>query len=97
MTTWWDKEIPYKTDLQGAHERIRAYVQKRFGQEVPDVLRQFLEYYEAIEPDLVVTASHATEINLEMPGSVGNIRCRDGRLYVEDLYGIGTAAWYIFP
>ena len=33
------KEIPYKTDLQGAHERIRAYVQKRFGQEVPDVLR----------------------------------------------------------
>ena len=77
------KEIPYKTDLQGAHERIRAYVQKRFGQEVPDVLRQFLEYYEAIEPDLVVTASHATEINLEMPGSVGNIRCRDGRLYVD--------------
>ena len=33
--------------------------------------------------DLVVTASHATEINLEMPGSVGNIRCRDGRLYVD--------------
>ena len=47
------------------------------------MLRQFLEYYEAIEPDLVVTASHATEINLEMPGSVGNIRCRDGRLYVD--------------
>lgn len=77
------KSIPYKTDLQGANPMIRSFVEKRFGKEVPDVLRQFLEYYESYEPDLVVTASHATENNLEMPGSVGNIRCRDGRLYVD--------------
>ena len=77
------KEIAYRTDMAGANEYIREFVEKRFGKDVPDVLRQFLEYYEGYEPDLVVTASHATEENLEMPGSVGNIRCRDGRLYVD--------------
>ena len=76
-------EIEYRTDMTGANERIRRFVEKRFGKDVPDVLRQFLEYYEGYEPDLVVTASHATEDNLEMPGSVGNLRCRDGRLYVD--------------
>lgn len=75
--------IAYVTDLAGANERIRDFVHRRFGDSVPDVLRQFLEYYESYEPDLVVTASHATENNLEMPGSVGNLRCRDGRLYVD--------------
>ena len=77
------KEIAYRTDMAGANEYIREFVEKRFGKDVPDVLRQFLEYYEGYEPDLVVTASHATEENLEMPGSVGNIRCRAGRLYVD--------------
>lgn len=77
------RPIAYRTDLAGANERIRNFVQRRFGDTVPDVLRQFLEFYESYEPDLVVTASHATEKNLEMPGSVGNIRCRDGRLYVD--------------
>lgn len=76
-------EIKYRTDLEGANEKIKEFVQKRFGDDIPDVLRQFLEYYESYVPDLVVTASHATENNLEMPGSVGNLRCRDGRLYVD--------------
>ncbi|HJB43973.1 MAG TPA: hypothetical protein IAB87_04205 [Candidatus Coprenecus merdipullorum] len=76
-------EIEYRTDMAGANEHIQKFVEKRFGKDVPDVLRQFLEYYEGYEPDLVVTASHATENNLEMPGSVGNLRCRDGRLYVD--------------
>ena len=76
-------EIEYRTDMAGANEGIRRFVERRFGKDVPDVLRQFLKYYETVEPDLVVTASHATENNLEMPGSVGNIRCRDGRLYVD--------------
>lgn len=77
------RRISYVTDMTGANGRIREYVHRRFGDSVPDVLRQFLEFYEGYEPDLVVTASHATENNLEMPGSVGNLRCRDGRLYVD--------------
>ena len=77
------REIAYRTDMAGANGRIREFVGRRFGSDVPDVLRQFLEYYESYEPDLLVTASHATENNLEMPGSVGNLRCRDGRLYVD--------------
>lgn len=77
------REITYRTNMDGVKERIRKSVERRFGKDVPDVLRQFLEYYESYEPDLVVTASHATENNLEMPGSVGNLHCRDGRLIVD--------------
>ena len=77
------RRIEYTADMSGANPSIRKFVEQNFGKNVPDVLRQFLEFYESSDPDLVVTASHATENNLEMPGSVGNIRCRDGRLYVD--------------
>lgn len=49
----------------------------------PDLLREFCEFYAACDPDLVTTASHATERNLEMPFSVGNLRARDGALYAD--------------
>ena len=77
------RKITYKTNMNGVKERIQKMVEKKFGKDVPDVLRQFLEYYEGYEPDLLVTASHATERNLEMPGSVGNLHCRDGRIFVD--------------
>ena len=49
----------------------------------PDLLRDFCDYYAAYDPDLITTASHATERNLEMPYSVGNLRCADGALYAD--------------
>lgn len=49
----------------------------------PDLLRDFCDFYAAYDPDLVTTASHATERNLEMPYSVGNLRCADGALYAD--------------
>lgn len=48
------------------------------------VLTKFTELYEAINPDLVVTAAHATQRNLEMPFSLGNLKPRDGKLYADD-------------
>ena len=54
---------------------------------VPEkVLPKFTELYEAINPDLVVTAAHATQRNLEMPFSLGNLKPRDGKLYAEDRF-----------
>lgn len=50
------------------------------------VLRRFTELYAAYNPDLVVTAAHATENNLEMPFSLGNFKARDGHLYAEDRF-----------
>lgn len=47
------------------------------------VLEQFYTLYTTRHPDLVVTASHATERNLEMPYSLGNIRPDNGRLYAD--------------
>lgn len=50
------------------------------------VLRKFTGLYAEYDPDLVVTAAHATENNLEMPFSLGNIKARDGLLYAEDRF-----------
>ncbi|MDR2039719.1 MAG: hypothetical protein LBQ60_17500 [Bacteroidales bacterium] len=51
-----------------------------------EVLKKFTDLYEKYRPDLVVTAAHATEKNLEMPFSLGNIKSRDGVLYAEDRF-----------
>jgi zinc protease len=50
------------------------------------VLCKFTELYAAYDPDLIVTAAHATQKNLEMPYSLGNLKPRDGRLYAEDRF-----------
>ena len=44
------------------------------------VLPKFMELYAGYDPDLVVTAAHATERNLEMPFSLGFIIPEDGHL-----------------
>lgn len=53
-----------------------------------EVLQKFYDIYETYEPDLVVTAAHATEKNLEMPFSLGNIKSKDGVLYADFPAGI---------
>ena len=50
------------------------------------VLPKFTELYVAYDPDLIVTAAHATQQNLEMPYSLGNLKPRDGKLYAEDRF-----------
>lgn len=50
------------------------------------VLRKFTDLYAEYDPDLVVTAAHATQKNLEMPYSLGNLKPRNGRLYAEDRF-----------
>ena len=48
-----------------------------------DEMQKFFDIYAEINPDLVVTAAHATERNLEMPFSLGNIKPKDGVLYMD--------------
>lgn len=48
-----------------------------------DEMQAFYNIYEQYAPDLVVTASHASEYNLEMPFSLGNIKSKDGILYMD--------------
>ena len=50
------------------------------------VLRKFTDLYAEFDPDLIVTAAHATQSNLEMPYSLGNLKPRGGRLYAEDRF-----------
>ena len=51
-----------------------------------EVLPKFTELYADFDPDLIVTAAHATQQNLEMPYSLGNIKPRNGKLYAEDRF-----------
>ena len=55
----------------------------RLSSLLPNTLPIFDQIYTEFDPDLLVTASHATERNLEMPFSSGNIMCRDGKLYLD--------------
>ena len=50
------------------------------------VLRKFTDLYAEFDPDLIVTAAHATQKNLEMPYSLGNLKPRGGKLYAEDKF-----------
>lgn len=50
------------------------------------VLDKFRELYEAYDPDLIVTAAHATQQNLEMPYSLGHIKPRNGKLYTQNIF-----------
>ena len=51
-----------------------------------EVLPKFTELYADFDPDLIVTAAHATQQNLEMPYSLGNLKPRNGKLYAEDRF-----------
>ena len=49
----------------------------------PNTLQAFYDIYSTYDADVIFTASHATERNLEMPYSTGNILCKDGRLFAD--------------
>lgn len=69
-----------------------GYKNGRDGEIVTDtiakeqVLDKFKELYESYDPDLVVTAAHATQQNLEMPYSLGHVKPRDGKLYTQNIF-----------
>ncbi|MDE7074806.1 MAG: hypothetical protein K2O69_07160, partial [Odoribacter sp.] len=59
-----------------------------------NILDKWVEKYKELDPDLLITSSHATEHNLEMPFSVGNLKADAGRLYADFMtreYLEGTA------
>ncbi len=59
----------------------------RTGMVAPEeVLPKFTELYAEYDPDLIVTAAHATQQNLEMPYSLGNLKPRNGKLYAKDRF-----------
>ena len=51
---------------------------------VEDRLKKFSDMYAAYDPDLVVTAFHATERDLQIRYSTGEIRAKDGIMYFND-------------
>lgn len=46
-------------------------------------MTKFYDLYKKYDPDVIVTASHATEYNLEMPYSLGNVKSKNGQLYMD--------------
>jgi len=41
----------------------------------------FIDYFENLNLDLLITSAHASQRNLEMPFSMGNIICKNGKLF----------------
>lgn len=68
---WWGER------KAGMRETVRGQAGKW------NILAKWVEKYKELDPDLLITSSHATEHNLEMPFSVGNLKADAGRLYAD--------------
>ncbi len=72
----------HKKGLWGEKESAEADTVRHYMNPV-ETLGKFYDLYTKYNPDLVVTAAHATEKNLEMPFSLGNLRPKEGKLYAD--------------
>ncbi len=70
-----ERKVEIPDHRKGEFRRIRP--------NSPDLLGEFYDMYRDYSPDLLVTASHATEYNLEMPRSLGNVISEKGELYAN--------------
>ncbi len=52
----------------------------------------FARFWQEIDPECIVTSSHATERNLEMPFSMGNIVAKDEKLFATPEVGDASRA-----
>lgn len=52
-----------------------------------EAVRTFSELYKKYDPDLIVTAFHATERNLVMPFYEGSFLCKDGKIIAQSSKG----------
>lgn len=48
-----------------------------------EILNKWVEKYREIDPDFIISSAHATETNLEMPFSVGDVKSKGGLLYAD--------------
>lgn len=68
---WWGEK------LVGELESKKYYAGKW------EILGTWVKKYKELDPDVLITSSHATERNLEMPFSVGNLKSKSGRLFAD--------------
>ena len=83
---WGEKTSP--SDTVAYHQMPLTPTKMRNGKmrdraNSQEVMQKFYDLYTAYNPDLIVTAAHATERNLEMPFSLGNVKPKDGKLYMD--------------
>ena len=88
---------PTRTRVRGTKDQYRIMDRANST----EVMELFADLYQKYNPDLVVTAAHATERNLEMPFSLGNVKAKDGQLYMDipgnptPLYNSGKRKIYL--
>lgn len=57
----------------------KTVVKKQF--EGTDMTSIFIDYLDRIDPDIIITSAHASQYGLEMPFSMGNVICKDGKVF----------------
>ncbi len=81
IVTYMLPKVPVEGYVRTADGNIKKGMVERVRSE--DAMQTFYNIYEQYDPDLVVTAAHATERNLEMPFSLGNVKAKNGILYMD--------------
>ncbi len=56
---------------------------KRYNIDPWELLTKFADKFEEMDPDFIVSSSHATEEELEVPFSMGSIKPKNGLLYAD--------------
>lgn len=81
IVTYMLPKVPVEGYVRTVDGNIKKGMVERVRSE--DAMQTFYNIYEQYDPDLVVTAAHATERNLEMPFSLGNVKAKNGILYMD--------------
>ena len=81
IVTYMLPKVPVEGYVRTVDGNIKKGMIERVRSE--DAMQTFYNIYEQYDPDLVVTAAHATERNLEMPFSLGNVKAKNGILYMD--------------
>ena len=85
---WWDDQTPWiYGEKKGVGERVR--IGKINDEE--SALKKVSDLYQAYDPDLVVTAWHATERDILFRFTAGNLYPKDGKLHA--LYQRNGNTW----
>lgn len=80
--------MAFMSDAQGGlgwwgEKLIGDTISKKYYAGKWEILNTWVRKYKEIDPDLLITSSHATEKNLEMPFTSGNLKPQGGKLYAD--------------
>jgi len=63
------------------HKTSDGKIERKTAPAGSEMTKYYVNYFNKLDPDIVISSAHASQRNLEMPFSLGNVVCKDGKLY----------------